>query len=253
VAALLRCDGLEIRRGRRRILTGVTLALEAGALAHLSGANGSGKTSLLRVLGGLSRPRAGRVARAAPWAFVPEKVALAAGLTPLDWLEAMRRLRRGAPRAWAAEVADSGLDAGVLPRPSATLSKGMLQRIALLEALGAGVPTLLLDEPFAGLDTGGRAWLAERLRAHVRERGGVAVVTDHSGAAAAGLPVTAALALADGRLLAAPRPPQQIARVLIRAHRGDATLERDVPDDEVDALLRALLDEGWHIGEVRPA
>jgi heme exporter protein A len=66
-----------VRRGRRVMLSDVSLAIRRGQVVHLAGANGSGKTSLLRVLAGLSAPRAGRVRRPARCAFVGEKVVLA--------------------------------------------------------------------------------------------------------------------------------------------------------------------------------
>ena len=59
----------------------------------------------------------------------------------------------------------------------------MLQRLALLEALQAGCPLLLLDEPFSGLDDAGRAWLAGQLAERV-DAGAAVLMTDHSGAAA---------------------------------------------------------------------
>jgi heme exporter protein A len=157
VPVLLECSALAVRRGRRTVLSGVDLALHAGAAIHLAGPNGSGKTSLLRVLAGLAAPGAGHVRRHGVCAFVPEKVALAPALRCREWLAAMRGLRGLQATDWRSALADGGLEPEVLDRPAAALSKGMLQRVALVEAIHSGCPLLLLDEPFAGLDADGRA------------------------------------------------------------------------------------------------
>jgi heme exporter protein A len=182
VPVLLEASALSVRRGRRTVLAGVDLELHAGEAVHLAGPNGSGKTSLLRVLAGLAAPGGGRVRRHGVCAFVPENVTLAPALRCGEWLGAMRGLRGLKPTDWRAAVAAAGLDDEVLARPAATLSKGMLQRLALVEARHAGCPLLLLDEPFAGLDADGRGWLAAEIAARLDE-GAAALITDHSGAA----------------------------------------------------------------------
>ncbi len=194
---LLEASALEVARGRRTVLAGVDVSLAGGTAVHLVGANGSGKTSLLRVLAGLSAPRAGSLRRRAACAFVPEKVALASALRAGEWLRAMRRLRGLAPLDWPSAAGASGLDPAVLARSSATFSKGMLQRIALLEALHSGGALLLLDEPFAGLDAEGRDWLAGALAARL-DAGAAALLTDHSGAAGDRLALAGRLTLRDG-------------------------------------------------------
>ena len=158
--SLLEAHGLAVRRGGRTVLSGVGFALAAGATVRLAGPNGSGKTSLLRVLAGVAEPSAGALRRPAAWAFVPEKVVLAPALRGREWLDAMRAMRGLGPADWPAAATAGGLEPAVLGAPSATLSKGMLQRLALLEAVHARCPLLLLDEPFAGLDEPGRDWLA---------------------------------------------------------------------------------------------
>ena len=131
-------------------------------------------------------------------AFVPEKVALAGAVQAGEWLRRDAPAARAAPPVdWAQAATASGLDPDVLRNSSATLSKGMLQRIALLEAVHSECPLLLLDEPFAGLDPTGRDWLAARL-----DPGGAAVLlTDHSGAAGERLEPAAELRVADGRVV----------------------------------------------------
>ena len=246
MATLLEAHGLTVVRGRRTVLSGVSLKVDSVAAVHLTGINGSGKTSLLRVFAGLAAPRAGRLVRRAACAFVPEKVVLASAMAPGEWLAAMRRLRGGDPVDWSPAAAASGLDPEVLRRSSGTLSKGMLQRIALLEALHSDSPLLLLDEPFAGLDPEGRDWLASGLAA--RLAGGAAVLlTDHSGAADDRLALTERLRLGDGSVVPATAGGRRIAA----SHRDGRRLERTVAEDAADDLLRELLADGWHIEEVR--
>jgi len=254
VPVLLEAGALTVRRGRRDVLSGVALTLESGRAIHLAGANGSGKTSLLRVLAGLAAPRAGSVRRHGACAFVPERVRLAAALRCGEWLRAMRALRGLTGTDWAVALEASGLDPEVGGRAAGTLSRGMLQRIALLEALHAGCPLLLLDEPFSGLDDAGRAWLAAQLAERL-DAGAAVLLTDHSGAAAGRVALRGVLALRDGTAaLAAPAPsaPRPSgARLTVRARHPDGRrIETTVPEAGGDELLRALLGDGWHVEEV---
>jgi heme exporter protein A len=252
VPVLLEAGALTVRRGRRTVLSNVALTVDAGRAIHLSGPNGSGKTSLLRVLAGLAAPRAGTLRRHAACAFVPEKVRLAPALRCGEWLRAMRAMRGLSATDWRGAADDRGLDPAVLDRPAATMSRGMLQRVALLEALNAGCPLLLLDEPFSGLDDDGRAWLAE----HLGERldGGAAVLlTDHSGSAVGRLALTGVMRLRDGTLEHAGPPAATTARRLTvcAVHPDGRRIEQAVREGDADDLLRALLAHGWHIEEVR--
>lgn len=234
---VLAAHALTVARGRRIVLRDVDLTVRAGDVVHVAGANGSGKTSLLRVLAGLARPRGGELRRSGTAAFVPENVLLAPALRPLEWLGAMRRLRGLNAVDWPAAARESGLDPAKLERPAASLSKGMLQRVALLEALHAKPALLLLDEPFSGLDTAGRDWLNAQLA-----DGPAALLTDHSGTVAP----TERLRLSDGHC----SPTSLIALLTIHATRDGERLERTVREDESDAVLRELLEAGWHVERV---
>jgi ABC-type sulfate/molybdate transport systems ATPase subunit len=141
----------------------------------------------------------------------------------------------------------------------------MLQRVALLEALQAGCPLLLLDEPFSGLDDDGRTWLAA-LVAERLDAGAAVLLTDHSGSAAGRVALTDVLALRDGAVehravpaVARPALPgaaDAVAplarRLTVRARHADGRrLEEAVAEGAADDRLRALLADGWHIEEVR--
>jgi heme exporter protein A len=135
VPVLLEAGALTVQRGRRDVLSGVAVTLESGRAVHLAGANGSGKTSLLRVLAGLAAPRAGIIRRHGTCAFAPERVRLAPALRCGEWLRAMRALRGLTGTDWPAALEASGFDREVAGAAAGTLSRGMLQRLALLEAL----------------------------------------------------------------------------------------------------------------------
>src|SRR4051812_1594840 len=194
---VLTARNLSVRRGRKRVLAGVSLDLSAGTITHLAGANGSGKTSLLRVLAGLSRASSGTVERPPTMAFVPERVAMVPAVACEEWLRAMRRIRRLPPIDWAEVMRASGLDDTVLRRATGKLSKGTLQRLAIVEAVRADSALLLLDEPFSGLDTDGRSWLAAQL-ADYRSAAAAVLFTDHSRAAETWTEIDARLLIRHG-------------------------------------------------------
>jgi ABC-type multidrug transport system ATPase subunit len=246
---VLTARNLSVRRGRTTVLAGVSLDISGGTVVHLGGANGSGKTSLLRVFSGLSRPSSGTLERPPTTAFVPERVNMIPAAACGEWLRAMRRLRRLSPIDWGDVLEACGLDRAVLHRETAKLSKGMLQRIAIVEALRSESSLLLLDEPFSGLDTDGRSWLGTQL-ADSRAPAAAVLFTDHSGAAETWLELDASLLIKAGtctHLAASERG----ATVQVRAIKPDGqTFVRRVPESVSDALLRELLDDDWHIERI---
>ena len=158
-----------------------------GGVTVLFGASGSGKTTILRCLAGLDRPNHGRIqfggnpwfdgsrnfflpARSRGVGFVPQDYALFPHLTVagnvaygLNGLTTVERVARVAETLrWL------GL-AGLEQRPPASLSGGQQQRVALARAVARRPRLLLLDEPFASLDTPTRLRLRGELRQHLRQ------------------------------------------------------------------------------------
>jgi ABC-type transport system involved in cytochrome c biogenesis ATPase subunit len=153
----------------------------AGEIVLLRGANGSGKTSLLRVLAGLPSPLVPDLCLVGGHQPATAKAGdLQAHVVTQDPRDGLVGLTvagefalRGLPRPPALPSASSR-------QPVATLSSGEARRVALAVAGSTQRALLLLDEPVEGLDAAGRRLLVELLRAHAGR--GAVVVADHSGA-----------------------------------------------------------------------
>ena len=182
---LLTIEGLECRRGERTLFRGLGFTLDRGAIAWIRGANGQGKTTLLRTLAGLSRPEAGSLAWREPEPvgrvlYLAHANALKEELNATESLRFLRELDGGATDA-------AGLDAALVrvgmgsrrAAPVRTLSQGQRRRVALARlALPGTAATWLLDEPFDALDAGGVEILNTLLVEHAHRGGGV-VLTSH--------------------------------------------------------------------------
>ncbi len=179
-------------RGGRRLFAGLSLRLEAGQWLKVSGDNGAGKTSLLRLLGGLLPADGGQVLwRGQPLDGQRERLALERlwlGHAPAvkDDLTALENLQSACALAGdrvsddtaRAALEEAGLR-GDAHRPVRYLSQGQRRRCALARLpLARHRPLWVLDEPFTALDAAAGDWLARQLRAHLLA-GGLAVLTSH--------------------------------------------------------------------------
>jgi len=174
-------------RGGRLLFEGLDLTLAAGEAAVVTGPNGVGKSSLLRVAAGLLRAGAGEVVRSVPAGFADEKPALDAKLTLGRALAFWARLDGVDPSPGMEAMGISHL-ADV---PVRILSTGQRKRAALARVVSGGAPLWLLDEPANGLDAEGLDRLAEAMAAH-RGRGGAILAASHQ---PVGLPDAKAVAL----------------------------------------------------------
>lgn len=189
-------DGLDVEdvhvwRGDRHLLRGVGFALHPQQLMHVSGPNGTGKTTLLRVICGLLRPEQGRVAwlgqsissvRAeyqAALAYASHEPALKGDLTALENLRFAIGLKR---RVTAVELRASLERTGVAAcadLPARVLSAGQRRRVAMARVLAMNAALWLLDEPYTNLDAAGTDLMSGLLQSHVRAGGAALVVAHH--------------------------------------------------------------------------
>lgn len=171
--------GLSLSRGERRLFAGLELRLAAGEAVALVGANGAGKTSLLRAVAGLLRPDAGTIAfagaagalepleaRSRHLHFVGHQDGLKGGRTVREELLFQARWTGGAEAA-ALAAADRLAIARLLDLEVRRLSAGQRRRLALARLLGSPRALWLLDEPMAPLDAAGRALFGQIAAEHL--------------------------------------------------------------------------------------
>jgi heme exporter protein A len=187
----LRLVDVACRRGDRILFSGLNETLARGELLWLRGGNGRGKTSLLRLVAGLSAPEHGQIL----WDGVPTRGnehfdralvyvahanALKDDLTAAESLAFLARVhgRDAGAGALRAALARLGL-AGRERTPVRSLSQGLRRRVALARLALETTPSLwVLDEPFDALDVAGTATLHALLAAH-RAGGGSVLLTSH--------------------------------------------------------------------------
>ncbi len=188
---MLSATEIECIRGTRRLFAGVSFTLEPGQCLFVQGPNGSGKTSLLRILCGLARPESGEVRwNAEPVAALAEVYravlaycghanALKDDLTPSENLLAAAALAGQPASRERARAALDALGVGQLDAlPVRALSQGQKRRVALARLALAARRLWILDEPLTSLDARAAETLAGLVDAHLAT-GGIAVLTSH--------------------------------------------------------------------------
>ncbi len=194
MSVALELHDLQCVRGARALFSGVSVAVNAGQMLRVQGENGAGKTSLLRMVCGLSTPERGevlwqgqRIARLREefnlqLAYLGHAPALKDDLSALENLQASGGL---AGLSCSESEATSALaQAGLRGRerlPVRVLSQGQRKRVGIARlALSTGAALWVLDEPFNALDEAACTWLQGLITAQL-DRGGVVVLTSHQG------------------------------------------------------------------------
>jgi len=170
--ARLAARDIACRRGERLLFAGLSLTLGPGEALHVTGANGVGKSSLIRILAGLLRPFAGAVEREGAAGLIDERHALDPEVPLGEALRFWQALDGGEVPLDRLGLAD------LLDVPVRFLSTGQKKRAALARLMAQRAPIWLLDEPLNGLDSKGVA-LVENLIAEHLSGGGLAVIASH--------------------------------------------------------------------------
>ncbi|MFK7888647.1 MAG: cytochrome c biogenesis heme-transporting ATPase CcmA [Gammaproteobacteria bacterium] len=186
----LTAETLELWRGDRCLFSDLNLSAAPGELLQVTGPNGSGKTSLLRVLTGLTQPESGRVLWGAAtigqarydYQASMGYVAHREGL--YDDLSLRQNLTWGCGLHQEVDTAEidqmlahTGL-AAAADVPAYALSAGQKRRLSLARIALSGKALWILDEPLANLDVDARQWCDDLIARHV-EQGGSVVATSH--------------------------------------------------------------------------
>ncbi len=244
-ASMVRGEGLaKVFPGPVEAVAGMDLEIRPGTVTALLGPTGCGKSTVLRMIGGLETPSSGvleletgtrigfcfQEPRLLPWRSVRRNVALPLELARVPADEIRSRVDAQLERVGLADAAD---------RLPSALSGGMRMRTAMARTLVPEPNLLLLDEPFGALDEVTRFRLDEELAMLVRDGGPTVVIVTHS--------ISEAVFLADEVLVLGPRPARILERFEVDLGVRDAAVRTTDRfqhlQSEVYAVLRAGMGE----------
>ncbi len=179
---LLKLDNLCVERGGRRLFSGLNAELAAGEIIALTGANGAGKTSLLRTIAGLLAPAAGCISFHDRESEIESEAARAEGIHLLAHLDGLKTTRTAREELtfWAnwlggdgdlSEAVATFSLSSLLDLDVRKLSAGQRRRLALARLIAAPRKLWLLDEPMAPLDQNMRSRMGAVMSAHLNAGG----------------------------------------------------------------------------------
>ena len=177
---LLAADELSLTRGGRELFSGLSVEVNAGEVWQVEGANGAGKTSLLKILAGLSRLGfEGQVKRSGELLYLGHLSAVKALLSPRENLT----MHPSGVANYSSSDIEAALGAvglfGYEDVASHTLSAGQHRRVNLARLYLSGAPLWILDEPFTAIDREGVTGIESQFMKHV-QRGGSIIVSSHN-------------------------------------------------------------------------
>ncbi|KAA0684873.1 ABC transporter ATP-binding protein [Azospirillum brasilense] len=262
----IRVEGVSKRYGDAFAVREVDLDLAAGECVAMVGHNGAGKSSLIKLMLGLTTPTAGsvRVLGGDPASasashirrqvgFLPESVAFHPSMTGRETLDFYARLKR-VPRDDNDALFDRvGLEPAAVKRRVGTYSKGMRQRLALAQALLGGPRVLFLDEPTTGLDPALRQSFYEIVR-DLRDAGTTVLLCSHAlteleGQADRVVVMNRGRKVADGSLATLRGLAQLPVRIRLTLPSGEVVETACANDDKV-ATLRQIACEGPELADI---
>lgn len=172
--ALLTAEDITKKYNRQVILNSICLSVGKGEGIALVGENGCGKSTLLRILCKMTNPTSGSIicTSGLRLAFIPDRFEKI-NMTARRFMWHMSRLEGFQYSAAEQYCNEYGLN-NMLDTPMKYLSKGTLQKIAVIQALQGERDILIMDEPFSGQDTGSKAGFAAELRR--RKENGMAII-----------------------------------------------------------------------------
>jgi heme exporter protein A len=180
-------SGLRCVRGGREVFSGLDFVTASGEALAVVGANGAGKTSLLRLIAGLLHPADGEIALEGGEAeltlaeqahYLGHRDALKPALSVIENLAFWRDFLGGEAGDAAQRLARVGLGHAA-HLPAAFLSAGQRRRLSMARLLCVKRPIWLLDEPTSALDAAGQALFAGLMREHL-EGGGIIIAATHT-------------------------------------------------------------------------
>lgn len=243
----------------KEILRGITIEVEEGVSVAVIGANGSGKSSLIKLLAGMSEPQTGNIKRHfSSYAYVPEHFPEHLSFTVRNYLHllaGMNGIQKGEKTAHYTKL--FGLEP-FLDTPLKKCSKGTKQKAGFIQAWMKQAEVLFLDEPFTGMDESTVQTAIDLLME--RKGKGTTVFTLHETELAYKLATHMAV-IEEGRLvsLSPVKQPSCTMEIIYRMNKnrlqavqlGEQTYQLIVEETESDKAIGEILQNSGHIMEVK--
>lgn len=273
--SLLELQGVTKRYGKSIIINETSFSILPHQIIALVGENGSGKSTLLKMIGGIVKPDSGEIYRSTPSlkiGYVPERTPTTIPFTPEEYLVHMGRIRGMEEEylQYRVNVLLHSFHMGnVRNKRIATFSKGMKQKVTIMQTMLEETDVLILDEPLSGLDDGAQSDL-EDILANVKKKGISIILSCHETRLLDNL-ADQVFVLKDKRLVQQNVSQDVPSAVLIfeigeegyeevsgllkvqrvsEPEKGIKRLETRVDTSRVDDVLRGLLTRGASIKEL---